>query len=279
MTKEHEGILVDLIAMEAAGKLDRACFTDLPVQVYHDPRCPGISSTAIKTILKRTWAHHEAHADPTKESFRIGSAFHCFATEPNRFRDEYIICPFEYKRGHDWKEFKARAESEQRIILMPDELSMVAAMNKRLWAHPDSSPLLIGAQFEVTYFSRDQQSGVLKKARVDAITKTKKISDLKSTFDASPEGFRRDCINFFYRISAAYYLEVASGFYGEQLTEFNLISCEKGVPYEISVYEVAAESLATATEEIRTALAKIQHIQQNPQAWRGYELGKKMIKI
>lgn len=278
MLEGHLDILKELIAMEAAGRLDRACFDDIPIQVYHHPSCPGVSSTTIKTILKKSW-NHVGFDVRDREAFRFGSAFHCLNNEPHLFRETYHVCPFDGRRGQDWDKERARAGG--KIILMQKEFRCLEVMTKKLWLHPEASDLLTGAQFEMTYFSRDHETGVLKKCRVDAIKQMarKVVSDLKTTQDASPEQFRRDCFNFLYRISAAYYLEIVSEFYDELINDFYLIPCEKEEPHEVTDYRVDDESIAAAGDDIRNVLRKIAELKQNPKVWRGYPLGPKTITI
>jgi hypothetical protein len=262
--------------MERRGQLERASFDDIPIQVYHHPLCPGVSSTTIKTVLKKSFNHVGTNQGAEKDSFRFGSAFHCLNNEPHLFQETYYVCPFNSKKGEDWKTHQARAGG--KIILMQRDFDCLKVMSKKLWLHPDARELLVDAAFEITYFSRDAETGVLKKCRVDAI-KNKVLSDLKTTWDGSPGQFHWDGKKFLYRISAAYYLEICSEFYGELLNTFYLIPCEKEEPFEVTTYQVDQSSLAVAGEEIRMALRKIQAVKENPKAWRGYDLGLKTISI
>lgn len=280
MRPEHTEVLRALIDMNDRKQLDRASFDDIPIQVYHHPLCPGISSTQIKTILKKSW-NHCGYAKEN-DSFRFGSAFHCFTNEPHLFRELYHVCPFNAKRGNDWESAKAIAGGKGKIILMQRELRTIEVMSKKLWEHPDAGVLLKGSQFEVTYFSRDQETGMIKKCRVDAINHQlhgRPISDLKTTWDASEESFKWDARKFMYGLSAAYYLEVASEFYGELLNKFYLIPCEKEEPHETTTYRVPTDTIAAAGEEIRRGLRKFEIATNNPGAWRGYELGEKLLSI
>jgi hypothetical protein len=276
MRSEYLEILKELIAMNDRGGLERACFDDIPIQVYHHPLCPGSSSTTIKTILKKSWNH--CGAAESKDSLVFGSAFHCFNNEPHLFRDQFMVCPFDKKRGADWEQTVAIAEKTGKIILMQRDFKTIEVMSKKLWLHPDASELLTGAQFELTFFSRDQATGVLKKCRVDAL-KNKIPSDLKTTWDASEESFRRDSKKFGYGISAAFYLEILSEYFGELLNNFYLIPCEKEEPHEINTFRVHPDSIIAANDEIRLGLATIAKLQNDPKAWRGYPLGDKKLFI
>lgn len=186
-----------------------------------------------------------------------------------------MVCPFDSKRGDDWRNYKANAGARGKILLLQKEFKCLEVMSKKLWQHPDAAALLTGAQFETTFFVRDQRTGILKKCRTDALKRTGQtvISDLKTTYDASPEPFSYDCRKFLYRISAAYYTQIVAEFYGELVEGFYLIPCEKVEPYEITVYKVPDESMLKGSTEVAEALDKIAAIQKNPSAWRGYPLG------
>ncbi len=272
MTKNDVEILRTLVDMEARGELDRASFSDIPIQIYHHRCCPGISSTTIKTVMQKSW-HHVGFGSE-KEVFKFGNAFHCFNNEPEIFRSTYYVVPFDSKRGDDFQMHKAIANG--RIIIMQSDFNMILAMSKKLWQHPEAKELLTGAEYETTYFSRCQRTGLLKKCRLDAF-KNFKISDLKSTMDASPASFKWDARKFGYGISAAFYCGVTSDFYEQIINDFTLIACEKEEPNEICTYKVHIDSLAAADQQINETMDKIAAIRKDPKTWSGYALGQTII--
>lgn len=268
-SKNNQEILMTLISMANKDQLS-GCFADIPPEVYHDRRCPGFSSTQLKGILKKSYRHWELEASVDSEATRFGTAFHCFVNEPETFVNTYQII--------HGKKSQAFLEAG-KTALMDDDFKTIEVMSKKLFAHPDAGPLLSGAQNELTYFSRDKETGVLKKCRVDAI-KDHVISDLKTCPDASPEAFGRDSRKWMTRVSAAYYLEVVSECLGTHLNKFHLIACEKNDPFEIAVYKVSDRSIQRGSQEVRKALKVIQNVIENPgDAWKGYELGIQELDI
>ena len=268
MDKPNSDILQTLISMADKGTLT-GCFADVPVEVYHHSQCPGISSTQLKGIIKKSYAHFCNEKRTESPALKFGSAFHCFVNEPEEFSNTYQIIYGE----------KTERLQSGRIALSIDDFETIKVMQKKVFEHPDAGPLIFDAQFELTYWSVDQQTGILKKCRVDAI-KNKIISDLKSCADASAETFARDARKYLYRISGAYYLEIVSEVLGEHLETFNLIACEKQQPHEINVFRISDNSLRKANEEIRHALKIIQTIhEQGAKAWSGYDLGIKDLHI
>ncbi len=268
MDQQSTDILQTLISMADQGTLS-GCFADIPVDVYHHSNCPGISSTQLKGIIKKSFTHFMEEKRTETPALHFGSAFHCFTNEPEEFARTYQIL---YGTKTERLEFG-------RIGLKADDFETIKVMQKKVFEHPDAGPLIQDAQFELTYFSVDQKTGIIKKCRVDAI-KNKIISDLKTCADASPETFARDARKYLYRISGAYYLEIVSETLGEPLNQFNLIACEKEAPHEINVFRISEASLKKADQEIRHALDIIQTVhEQGPKAWVGYDLGIKDLHI
>lgn len=268
LNKEHRDILETLISMEAAGTLDRQCFSDLPIQVYHSPICPGISSTAIKTIVKSSISQWQKSTFTGSRATRFGNAFHTYVNEPNLFSETYEITQSRQKLFH-----------REKIPLLDSDFQLIIKMQKKLYQHPDASIILNGAQFEHSYFSRDSETGILKKCRLDA-KNGDTMGDLKTCEDASESAFTYDCKKYLYRISAAYYLEVTGEVIGKVLSDFRLIACEKKESNDINVFTVSQRSLNQGSEEIRRTLRSLQtYKEQNGQTWTGYPLGAKEILI
>jgi exodeoxyribonuclease VIII len=71
-------------------------------------------------------------------------------------------------------------------------------------AHPAASQLLAGAERELSLFWTDARYHVPCKARYDARNHGL-VMDLKTTQDASPEGFARQAANLLYHCQAAHY--------------------------------------------------------------------------
>lgn len=244
------------------------CYSDIPIEVYHHPQCPGVSSSRIKIPIQHSYAHLEAQQTKSTKSLRFGSAFHTFVNEPELFSNTYHIVSGK----------KPDVPPGKTPVTVAD-VELIQLMHKKLASHPDAAPLLKGARHELTYFSRDQETGILKKCRVDAINGDR-ISDLKTCADASAHAFARDARKYLYRVSAAYYLQIVSEVVGYPLRDFYLIACEHQAPHEVAVYRVDDRSLSTAENEIKEALKVLKRINEQPKtAWKGYPTGIKEIQI
>lgn len=276
LTVFHKQILCDIISAEINGTL-KGAYSDIPIQVYHHPLCSGYSSTTIKRLVEQSYNHWFVSKDEESKSLQFGSAFHTFSNEPHLFDEVYSVVPVDDKKTAEWR--AAKKALPNKILLTSSEFKAIEIMSRKLFNHPDAGPLLKGAQFEVTFFSQDQETGLWKKCRTDAI-KGGAVSDLKSTRSASPISFVMDSKKYLYRISAAFYLEVISEVYSKLYKDFYLIPCETAEPFECAVYRVSDFSIEKAQAEIRQALGTIRTIlNEGEKAWRGYQLGIKEISI
>lgn len=270
---KFQSMINALIKMEREGRLDGLVLDDLPIQVYHHPDCPGLSSTSLKLIMERSFAHHEAKVET--QALRFGNAFHCYNNEPQLFQNTYKVIPTENKKSGDWRSGKKAAEAEEKIPLSGSEFKLIQVMSKKLWSHPEAKTFFDGASFERTFFSRCKATGIMRKCRVD-IQNGITLADLKSTENASKAAFGRDARKFGYDISAAYYSDIVSDVYDEPIDRFYLIACEKPEPNEIAVYPVSDNSMFKAQERIDETLHLIAQIQNDPKAWKGYPLGQEL---
>ena len=245
---DHQAVLALLKLLESKGELVGA-FEDIPIEVYHHPECPGISSTTLKTVLKRSYAHLGHSKFDTKE-MSFGRLFHSFISEPHLIES-----------------------AKSKDVLLAHK------MYANMMRHPIISSLMNGAQHEVTFFSKDEETGLLKKCRADGYNQGI-VFDVKTTQDASLGSFVNDCKRYNYRSQAAYYLEVISEAMGFRHEDFRFIASEKEDPCESAIYRTHARSIEEASQEIRIALNKIKEaIDGGVSTWKGYSLNDTEILI
>ena len=241
MRKDHLELLQHLRGLEAEGKLE-GIFEDIPIQVYHAG--PGVSSTTLKKCF--------LNQQDNVEAFRFGNAFHTFVNEPHLFKELYEVGA-------------TRQVDNGKIFLTYAEFDQIQVMQKKLFEHPVAKELLTGAQFELTFYVRDSETGLLKKCRADSI-KAGIIGDLKTTRCANEYSFMADCRKYLYRLSAAYYSEIITEVVGSTHDDFRLIPVEKAEPWGVDVFKVHPDSLRKGKEEARFALRRIAGIQSTAES-------------
>ena len=204
---------------------------DLPNEEYHKRKEVGKSDL---DKINKSMAHYFApRKDPT-EKMEFGSAFHSMILEPNKFHDLYAKGPVEDKRSRKiWEE--ARAENPGKTLLKVKEWDALHKMKEETEKHPRFSAYFEKGEPEVSVFWDMQDVGC--KCRPDwLINDGEYIIDLKTSADASEEGFPRAINNFRYHVQDAWYTVGVKRALGVSRPEFVFIVVENDEPYSIGIY-------------------------------------------
>jgi exodeoxyribonuclease VIII len=147
-----------------------------------------------------------------------------------------------------WDEAKAEwlANNGQRIVLKPEEWDQLMSMRDAVMAHPIARALLTGrpGKAEQSVYWVDQATGVLCRCRPDFWRDDNLIVDLKTTEDASPEGFAKSIANWSYDTQDAFYTDGILAATGKPLRAFVFLAVEKsarvveGQPLGVAVYQL-----------------------------------------
>ncbi len=264
LSKHHEEILLALITRYENGSLEGA-FQDIPIEVYHNPRCPGVSSTFIKSVVEKSYNHAVRKPFQSTPEMAFGTAFHTYMQGQKDFLARYSVGKIE-----PGKEFVSW-----------DNYSRMKIMHDNILKHPIASALTVGGLSERTFFAKCPVTGILRKCRPDNM-KQQDMSDYKSTFDASPAGFSRQARKLMYRISAAYYMDTTNDALraignNSFVQTFKFIAVENDDLHEVAVYDASDRSLEVARAEIQTALNHIRNATTG--GWTGYPLYQEPISI
>lgn len=172
-----------------------------------------------------------------------------------------------------WSDVKAQwdKENEGRSILNPDQWKQIHAMRDAVMAHPAASALLtrIPGRAEQSIYWIDALTGTLCRCRPDWWRDDHLPIDLKTTEDASPEGFARSIAKFRYDVQAAYYLDGIHAATGKRPQNFVFIAVEKKPPYAVGVYVLDAETLEIGRGLYREDLAVYTECAKTD-VWPGY---------
>ncbi len=263
LSKQHQDILQALISRANAGTLHGA-FDGIPIEVYHDPACPGVSSTTIKRIAARSFKHAAKEVFVKTPPMQFGTAFHTYMQGAKDFAAQYSVGKME--------------PFSERNYLSWDDFSRIKLMSDNVIAHPIAGPLVEESEVEKTFFSICPLTGVLRKCRPDN-WKGAIMTDYKTCADASRAGFARQARKLMYRISAAYYMDVANDALDTQgrFEEFKFIAVESEDLHEVAVYDATDNSLEVARGEIFGALTAIANSMKG--GWTGYPLYSEPLSI
>lgn len=216
--------------------------SELPNEAYH--RGPGVSNSGLKLIGDKSpfhyWAQYLNPDRPTDlegpAGAFLGTAIHAATLEPHVFAQQYIVNPYDDRRGNRYKDLQA--DNPGKAILSKDEFRSVQGMHRALYSHPKARALLLdAAAFEESMYVTDPHTGMLLRIRPDLRTNSNILVDLKKTQDSSHDAFRRSVERYGYDHQDAFYTDVfAMANYGELPRAFLFIAAEEKYPHAVNVF-------------------------------------------
>ncbi len=217
---------------------------DLSAERYHSG--PGVSNSGLKLIGDKTplhfWSRYldpKRQQQPGSQPMFIGTALHAAVLEPDVFKAQYVIAPYEARNAAGYKAWK---RDQHRLILMPTEATNVEGMRRALRAHPVAAGILADAyDYEYSCYAIDPVTGVLVRSRMDIFTHSGWIADVKKTQDASPAAVAKTIANFGYFHQDAFYGDVLQWACGDEPAGFAFIFVEELPPHAVGVYVIRPE--------------------------------------
>lgn len=273
--KKENSELSKLILEAEAGLLSGLRTIDH--EIYHDPKCPGLSRSAILKILESPLHYKNWLANPTEPTAKMEFGIDCHAAvlEPKAFEKRYTHYPkapeFE---GRSKAAIEAREsfskQNAGKKILDAEDFEKIGKIIQSIYQSKEAVELLDGAK-EMTQFFVDPQTKLLCKVRPDVLHKNQ-IIDLKFTSNGSRSGFVKSASQLNYHIQAAFYLDAFG------METFKFLCIEDHEPFEISVFELDAESLDLGRKQYQKALQTYREATQT-QIWKGYSKTTQLVRL
>ncbi len=202
-----------------------------------------ISAHGLMNILRSPFHYKkllERKEKPSK-SMIIGSAFHSLLLEPKAFEEQYTV----FRKPEPDKTMSTKANKDaladmkirlsHKTILMEDDYTIISNMAEEVNAVKSARDLLNlkGNVEESIYLEID---GVKIKIRPDKYTKNGVLIEVKTTKNAHPNSFRKDCLNYYYDLQPALYTDVLKEISGTEYKDVFIIAVENNYPYACQVY-------------------------------------------
>ena len=222
-------------------------------EMYH--ATAGISSSAVKAVYKKSLAHWKGEKRSQTAAFTMGTAIHSLLLEEDR---DLVVKGPKTKASAAFKTMKEEL-TEDQVLLTEVEYNVANRIAKGALDNPTCKAALRhkDRRNEVSIFAQDPISGLMLKTRPDLMIESEQtVYDVKSTQDASPEGFARECVKYGYFLQGAHYVMVCQ-LAGFSTKEFSFIACEKQAPYISHLHVMGPEVMEWATAELHKTLAKI----------------------
>ena len=249
----------------------------VPEGAYHHGVVDGeesLSHSGMKTLLGQSPAHFRHAIDhpedrEQKKYFDLGSAVHAYVLGagheliaeirrgPTSPRHPFGSGdPYDDYRTKDCQAKRDDAYAQGLVPILAKDITRVHAMVAALRRHELASTLLEPGSFtpEVSAFARDPKSGVLLRARFDALRHDLTCVDFKTTAKlAKPAAVGRSVFDLGYYLQAAVYQHVAA-LCGVELAGFEFVMQETTAPFAPSVFHVGPASVDLGRARMREAI-------------------------
>lgn len=238
---------------------------------------PAISRSELWKIREspEKFKWHKENPSESTPALLFGQLFHKMALQQEMIWEEFAVAPNVDRRTKEGKaEYAAFLEgSAGKTIVTLDMAEQAMNMCAALKSSDFCRKLLRGAK-EVPFFWTDEDTQEACKCRADVVVELEGIPlvvDLKSTVDASTDGFMKDAVKYGYDFQSAMYLEGVKANTGIE-HGFVFIAIEKDPPYSINILQADTAFIKRGYDLFREYIG-IYHDCKTTGNWYGY-LGK-----
>lgn len=222
-------------------------YVNVPMAVYL--KIKAVSTSMLKNLAispaKCRYAIDNPDKDDTEAKI-MGRALHAAILEPDLYDERWLVCPEGMDRRTkagkaEWADLQLQAMETGGEIIKHKDAETVTAVRDAVMADEIAGQLMESKRGgnEVTLIWKDEATGLMCKGRSDRMTDYQGFTvhiDLKSTKDASVDGYKWEVRRYKYHWSAAFYLDGCDALEPGK-RRFLHIAFEKVPPYDVGVYE------------------------------------------
>lgn len=283
LSPENSELLGQLKTLHAENKLE-GMFPNIPNEVYHHPECPGVSNSNLTKAavsydhyLQTLAEYKDEHAEADfKDKFFVGTAYHMITLEPELFDKLFAVPPTQPKydrrtksgkEAHDYWEANIYSpwvkENDGKTHLDLETFNQLSEMKNATLKNPKLKKIIENSAKEVTFFWRDEKTGITCRCRPDALSMEFGIVlDLKSTATGADFiSFRKAMAKFNYDQQCAFYLDGIKKVTGRDMS-FVFGVCEKKAPFGVQAFAPVEPVIDVGRTLYRRALDKIAAVHQ-----------------
>lgn len=242
---------------------------------------PGIGQSLLKAFDAEPTPTHfiESLTRPKEvtEAMEFGTILHTAILQPERLNEAYYVKPEPWDgRKTECKQWKS-AHHDRPIIDKEQEAS-IPKIVATVASLPVAGDIIRTGQKEVSFFKRDEETGLLLKCRVDAIATDTDglthIADLKKVRRgyATATRFGTQCADLGYDIQCYSYLHITGA------SRFIFVAMEEEAPFEAETWELDAEDIISGCAKYRKILLRYAEC-LNTGLWPGYTKAVKRLKL
>lgn len=221
----------------------------VPEAEYHSG--PGLSVSALKRFAELP---EKARVQrPETRSLAFGTLIHTAIMEPDQLGARYWVVDLERISERDRATQEAMKLAGGRELVKRKEWDEALRIRDRIHSHPTLREMLapVGLRTEASFWWIDDATGLLCRGRADGLREDwGVVLDLKSTTDASPDGFSRSVAEYRYHWQQAHY-ETGLAATWREPRAFFFIAVEKVEPYSVAIYELDPRAVDLGRREVR----------------------------
>lgn len=251
---------------------------------------PGIGQSMLKKFAAEATPKHFMESltrpEPTTDAKEFGAVLHAAILTPHLLDASYHLRPPLYPSDKGLKPWHGGAgwckdwleEHADRPVMTIEEMARISRITETVLSLPIVGDIIRTGQKEVSFFKRDEETGLLLKCRVDCIS----TSTDGETFIIDPKKVRRgyataerfgvQCADLGYDIQCASYLWITGA------SRFLFIAMEEEAPFEAEMWEMDAADVAEGFSKWRKMLRAYSDAVADG-TWPGYDRTIKRLKL
>lgn len=250
---------------------------------HHYHRSPRIGRSGLQLFARSPRHYWAEYLDPNRvwkeptKAMRIGTALHSAVLEPETVKEKIAIEPDRWPTkaecgvSIEQQKLEFYQQNRRKTILTSTEQSLVKSMYTAVMSHPVAVELL-GRRGEIEKVGLFDHplTGSPSKIKPDKyILDENLVIDLKTTDDASAGSFAKSCVNYWYHVQSAWYLDGLHAINGVMPRGFVFIAVEKEPPYAVAIYYAPPEMIELGRKIYQRHLVAYEKCRQADD-WPGY---------
>lgn len=248
---------------------------DVSIEDYHADK-EYISASSIKEAKKsmRCFHHYRNNTQERKDHFDMGNAFELALLDYFNGTEDFVhkVAVFdESKKPQPDKDYRTKENSEwksnffetnkNKYIISTQDNENIKAMISNCELDSTVCALLKNTDYQTSLYWTDEKTGVKIKTRPDVMKVNRPvIVDVKTTKDASPKMFAKDCANYDYPTQAIIQIRgaIETGLF-TQVDKYYWIVVENNAPFDVVIYEFNKEYWEMCDTSLDYTLNKIKN--------------------
>ncbi|MDP1573157.1 MAG: PD-(D/E)XK nuclease-like domain-containing protein [Pseudomonadota bacterium] len=159
-------------------------------------------------------------------------------------------------------------------LLSAEDAEKISTIQRNVLLHARAKEMLTSpGEAELSGFWSDLATGVECKFRIDKLVQLGNtpvaMLDVKTTRDASSDGFAKACATYGYDVQAAYYIDGAKAVLGLELP-FYFLAVENEAPHAVALYRASPEMIEAGRKKVRAGLMLMQYCRSTGN-WPSYQ--------